>query len=158
LFGAELSFAFQNEKKYRFSFESNELSDFEIVQVCIIIMYYISKKFYNDNETSEIINVDYLSEKFNVSENIINYALSYLTKSKLVVIDNTENEEILPYIDPAKITVKHIFDSVVDSGKINVIQEFKKYIDNNLINKLKLFNKKDFVMDLNFKQIVEKDN
>ncbi|HPP86342.1 MAG TPA: YihY/virulence factor BrkB family protein [bacterium] len=155
LFGAEVSFAIQNVTNYRSSIENIRLTPFELMQISIIIMYYVSKSFYLKGK-KKYITIQYLTNKLNLSDRIINYIVSNLTEAGLLSVDNTDPERIIvPRIDPEHITIKKVADAIINNTtKKSIILTMKEQLDQNIYEKIEIFNNKDFLLNSNFKEIV----
>ncbi len=168
LFGAEVTFALQNVTNYRGAIENVKLSPQETMQVSIIVMYYVSKTFYaananlqqsfSDTSQKQIAgsSISELASQLNLSERIINHVISNLYEAGLIIVDGfSQRQTIAPKKDPSLITIKEVINAVLHNKKKSIISSLEFDLDKNLFEKLEIFNKQDYILNLNLKAMVK---
>lgn len=129
LFGAQLSFSYQNVNKFSFEKEITNISrrykDFILLMITTLIVkrFEIGKKPYTADE---------LSETYKIPTRLTNDSLYYLLQVGLIVETLTENDMIVAYIpgiDINHITITYFFNKLDQYGsenfKINIEGDIK---------------------------------
>ena len=117
LFGAELSFAYQNIKKYEYERATTEISYNYRRKLMILIMHYIIKNFIEEKEP---MSSEQLAEKLNLPVSAVRETVYELEKAGLVLsIEKKQTKTYLytPAKDVNKITVWSVIQAVDSHGK-----------------------------------------
>lgn len=131
LFGAELSYASQNVKKFSFERDSKNISrrykDFLILLITTLIV----KRF---EKGEKPYTADELSESYRIPSRLTTQILNFLTEIQIIIEVNYENDDRVIYYQPAidinKISISYLFTRVDEYGsenfKIDTTALFKK--------------------------------
>lgn len=131
LFGAELSYASQNVKKFSFERDSKNISrrykDFLILLITTLII----KRF---EKGEKPYTADELSESYRIPSRLTTQILNFLTEIQIIIEVNYENDDRIIYYQPAidinKISISYLFTRVDEYGsenfKIDTTALFKK--------------------------------
>ena len=120
LFGAELSYALQNVKKFSFERDSQNISrrykDFLILLIATLII----KRFRNGERP---YTADELSQNYRIPSRITTQILNLLTEINIIVEVIGENDERIIFYQPAldinKISVAYLFKRIDEHGSEN---------------------------------------
>lgn len=130
LFGAELSYASQNVKKFSFERDSKNISRRYKDFLTLLIASLIIKRFEKEEKP---YTSDELSQTYRIPSRITTQILNMLTELHIIIEVNYENDDRVIYYQPAldinKITVSRFFSKIDGYGsenfKIDTKGEFK---------------------------------
>ncbi|MFP4397191.1 MAG: YihY/virulence factor BrkB family protein [Desulfonatronovibrio sp.] len=150
LFGAELSFAYENVRKYIFATEIKNISPRYKQKVSLLILGMVIKRFLADGQATT---PDQIQKELNPPPRLVNEIIQTLTRAELIVqISDPENNR--PFYHPAKdiniMTISYVLKKLQTSGSSDIpisggkawdkisraIEEFDKAVDSNPENVL----------------------
>ena len=120
LFGAELSYAFENINKYEFFNKTKELSLWLKKKLALQTTYVIVKNFSDANKPLTLYKI---SDQLNIPEHILEQVLLVLTKSKIItqtVVEKKEQPGYIPAIDTDKISVEFVLNAIDKNGSVTL--------------------------------------
>lgn len=120
LFGAELSFAAQNVKKFNFERDSRHISRRYKDFLTVLIASLIAKRFANEEQP---YTADELSQEYQIPIKITTQILYYLTEVGILNEVIMGNDERITYYQPAvdinKLSVGYLFTKIDEFGSEN---------------------------------------
>jgi membrane protein len=120
LFGAEISFAVQNEDTFEFEFDSLKISSYHKRLISLLIAQLVVKNFANGDKA---LTVPEIVNKLGIPIRLGRRILDELVKSGLFATANTDEDKELAYQPASDInhfTVSHIIEKLEKSGSDNV--------------------------------------
>ena len=130
LIGLQLSFSFQNVKKFSFEREIKTISKRYKDFLLLLISTLIVKRF---EKGEEPYTADELSDKYKIPTQLTSDMLYFLHQIGVIVSTPTKDEKVVAYIpsiDINKITVGYLFEKADLFGsedfQIDVVEEFKE--------------------------------
>jgi len=120
LFGAELSYASQNVRKFSFEKDTKTISRRYKDFITLIIAVLIVKRFVNGEKPYSI---DELSDEYRIPLGITTKVLALLTEVGIIIEVNVGNQERVTYFQPAmdvnKLTVGYLLHQIDQCGSEN---------------------------------------
>ncbi|NOY37423.1 MAG: YihY/virulence factor BrkB family protein [Chlorobi bacterium] len=130
LFGAELSFAYQNVTRYEFEADIENLSRNLFKQFALYIVSLITKRFIAGEKA---LTATKIAVELKLPVRLVRRVLFDLTDSGILselTTDNPRERAWQPALDPHKITVAYVMEKLDDLGSHHILlpntQEFKK--------------------------------
>lgn len=129
LFGAQLSFAMQNVKRFSFERDSNNISRRYKDFLTLLITSRIIKAFAEDKRP---YNIDRLSDELQIPIRLTTRIIKQLCDLNIILPINIDNDDLIDYYIPAKdinsMTVSYLLDLIDVSGSEDFkINEKDKY-------------------------------
>ncbi|MDR2563127.1 MAG: YihY family inner membrane protein [Prevotellaceae bacterium] len=121
LFGAELSFAYQNIDNYELEMNSEKVSHYNKV---LLSMYVMTKIVKNFEEGKPPRNVSSLSEELKLSVRAVNMVIEKLQECGLLIEAGAPGEResaYMPALDIHKITVSMVLDRLETAGEGTIV-------------------------------------
>ena len=129
LYGAELSFAYQNYRSFEFDADIRQLSNKYKRLVYLLMVHYVSKRF--EDGAHPVTNMD-LSINVKIPIRLVNELLFELVEAKVfseVSVDNKKEVYYQPALDINKLTVTRVVNMVETRGTSDLHFEETKEID-----------------------------
>ena len=129
LFGAELSFAYQNVKQYEFEADTENISLTLYRKVLLLVMVRVVKNF---EEGALPLTSETLSEVLKLPVRLVRRVLNELLEAGLVVetvTDNPRERGYVPALDISRITVAYVLQRWQERGSHHIhIPDAKEYV------------------------------
>ena len=129
LYGAELSFAYQNYRSFEFDADIRQLSHKYKRLVYLLMVHYVAKRF--KDGAHPVTNMD-LSINVKIPIRLVNELLFELVEAKVfseVSVDNKKEVYYQPALDINKLTVTKVVNMVESRGTSDLHSEETKEID-----------------------------
>jgi membrane protein len=120
LFGAELSFAYENVRRYIFASEVKNISSGYKNKVSMLVMHLIIKRFLADGQGSS---PDYIQKELGLPPRLVNEVIRDLMSAKLIaMISETEDDQELyhPGRDVNIMTIGYVLKELQKSGSSDI--------------------------------------
>ena len=120
LFGAELSFAYENVKRYIFASEVKNISPRHKQRVSLLIMRLVIKRFLSDGQGTS---PEQIQREFNLPLILVNQAIRWLTQAELMVKISkpADDQEIYhPGKDVNIMTISYVLKKLQTSGSSDI--------------------------------------
>lgn len=116
LFGAEVSFAYQNIDMYEYEDESENMSSHNRKILSILVLDYIVKRFKNGEKPQKSVE---LSDELHIPQRLLRNILSTMVECNLlceVLTDETKGVAYIPAIDISKLSLAYVEDKLDNLG------------------------------------------
>jgi membrane protein len=120
LFGAELSFAYENVRRYIFASEVKNISSGYKNKVSLLVLHLIIKRFLADGQGSS---PDYIQKELGLPPRLVNAVMRDLMSAKLIaMISETEDDQELyhPGRDVNIMTIGYVLKELQKSGSSDI--------------------------------------
>jgi membrane protein len=134
LFGAEISFAYQNAAHYESEAEEIQISTKDRRVLSLLVIQRITKNFVEGNPP---LNAADIAQQLGIPVRIVRDLIYDLLNSKIIIETLTPDVREVAYhpaIDPAKITISFVIDTLEKYGhKVSIDKETQDLININQI-------------------------
>ncbi len=120
LFGCELSFSYQNIRKYESEREASLMSNRYKQHAMLLSMYAIGRAFINNCGP---ISSDNIASAFNLPVRVVRDVVFELEKSGLIVAVKSEDDKVnlyVPTVDVKTLTIGSVLNTVENTGKYHI--------------------------------------
>ncbi|MDE5685200.1 MAG: YihY/virulence factor BrkB family protein [Paramuribaculum sp.] len=126
LIGGVLCYASQNISEYNFSEKINRISTNYRLQIAIVIMGIISKRFYEEKQP---VSASEISQTYAIPINLVRPLVAKLNAAKLVNYlqsddNDLTNHPLQPALEITDLTVGEVADRLFNTGESGFIEEF----------------------------------
>jgi membrane protein len=153
LFGAELTYAYQNVDHYELDDDIQQLSPRYKKVISLLIANYVARRFHN---LEKLPSVNDICEKLDLPSRLTRNIVNEFVECGLFVEVRTENNKDVLYqpgIPESKFTVKHLIDTIDRKG----VNELPITDSNELQHITELMKQLDRTMDTDLGQVYVKD-